>query len=266
VKAPGEYLAIVPVVGITSVFTPAGNRKKGYAKRMMSMMSKMISERKDGAFSVLYSDIGDTFYKENGGWEVADRSELVIPHNEDFNETSSLQMLILEEEVTMLTLDEAENTITADVELIKTEILGENDCTVIRLIPQHAELVWSVTRDRYHANHLKKEQREYVGAKVGSGDGWGYVLWYHDYDASILFVLRLREPSTDAGLMRLLRVLTKEATDSGLEHVTIWSPSTRLENVSGYVKSQRKFSLPAVLYPRQTHQIHWQKPEKLGWC
>ena len=256
-KAPGKPLEEVSVIGIASVFTPDQNRRKGYAGSMMRLMSERIREGAGGrGFSVLYSDVGTEFYAKNGGWKIGDESELVISCIHDFEEALPLEML---------TLEQAKDCIEADVELIKKELVGETDLTVIQMVPQHVELEWATTRDQYGARYLNVKETEHVGAKVCSGDGWGYVLWFHEYKESTLIALRLREPPTDAGLRSLIQVLVTEARRSGLKHVAVWSPSERLEKVSGIKKSTRNSSLPAVLYLGDD-SIHWRTPEKLGWC
>ncbi|KAF8972632.1 hypothetical protein BDZ97DRAFT_1901166 [Flammula alnicola] len=82
---------------IASVFTPAANRGKGYARHMMRLLHWLIAPREylpkefpiewgsppvrpsyisDGAFSVLYSDVGENFYRlcgpapDKDGWLV----------------------------------------------------------------------------------------------------------------------------------------------------------------------------------------------------
>lgn len=79
-------------------------------------------------------------------------------------------------------------------------------------------------------------------------------------------MLRLREPSTDVGLIGLLDAAVLEARRSGVKHVTIWSPSERLENVTCVKKTLRKDALPGLLYLDVEENIHWQGIEKLGWC
>jgi hypothetical protein len=133
------------------------------------------------------------------------------------------------------------------------------------MILQHAELEWATLRVRYTAQYLNLEVSEFVGAQVTSAEGWGYILWFHDYKESSLTVLRLREPPMDIGLIGLIDVAVSEAKRFGFKHIAIWSPSERLENVTGVKKIVRKGALPGLLYLRDDN-IHWRSIEKLGWC
>ncbi|KAG1746774.1 uncharacterized protein EDB91DRAFT_1267561 [Suillus paluster] len=83
--------------GVANVFTPPSNRRRGYARRMMSLLHwvnasrdhlpkfpeawgvppEEVADSGDGLFSVLYSAIGEEFYRsagpggnEGGGWEL----------------------------------------------------------------------------------------------------------------------------------------------------------------------------------------------------
>ncbi|KAG0691714.1 hypothetical protein DFH29DRAFT_1010385 [Suillus ampliporus] len=83
--------------GVANVFTPPSKRGRGYARRMMSLLHwvnasrtnlpkfpeawgappEEVADSGDGLFSVLYSDVGEEFYRsagpggnEGGGWEL----------------------------------------------------------------------------------------------------------------------------------------------------------------------------------------------------
>jgi hypothetical protein len=224
-------------------------------------MMKLLSDRirgmiGDQGFSVLYSDIGPEFYAKNGGWKTYDANELVIPHTKEY-------IVIIP--VELLNLTEAAEWIDKDVSLIKKEF-EEVDCTTIRMIPLHGELGWANLRGIQAAEHLRLEKPRNVGAVVSSAEGWGYLLWFHEYKESSLTVLRLREPPSDSALRGLLEVAVAEANRSQLKKVKFWSPSERLEQISGIEKVARASSLPALLYAGEEGKVKWLNIEKLGWC
>jgi len=224
----------------------------------MQLLSERIRTMTGGrALSVLYSDIGPEFYDKHGGWKTYDANELVIPSGKEFNDILS---------VDMLNLKDAEIYIDEDVKNLKDEIIDEQDSSIIQLIPLHEELEWASVRDRHLARYLALEEADNFGAKVTSVNGWGYVLWFHEYQSSALTVLRLREPPTDAGLKGLLQAALSEARRSGLEKVKIWSPSERLESVTGIRKVVREDALPSLLYFGEDKKIHWRKIEAINWC
>lgn len=225
---------------------------------MMQLLSERIRTMTgEQALSVLYSDIGPKFYDKYGGWKACDANELLIPSGKEFEDTLSAEMLNLED---------ARIYIDEDVKNLKNELIDGEDLTIFQLIPQHEELEWASVRDRRLAKHLKLEEEENFGAKVTSVDGWGYVLWFHEYQSSTLTIVRLREPPTDAGMRGLLQAALSEARRSGLENVKIWSPNERLENVTGIKKVVRDDAVPALLYFGENKRIHWRNIEALGWC
>jgi len=204
----------------------------------MQLLSERIRTMTEGrALSVLYSDIGPEFYDKHGGWKTYDANELVIPSTKEFGDILSADML---------NLKDAEIYINEDVKNLKDEFMDGKDSTIVQLIPLHEELEWATVRDRHLARCLKLEEAENFGAKVTSVNGWGYVLWFREYQSSALIVLRLREPPTDAGMRGLLQAALSEARRSGLENVKIWSPSERLENVTGIKKVVREDALPSL--------------------
>jgi hypothetical protein len=208
-------------------------------------------------FSVLYSDVGPDFYAKNGGWKTYDAEELVIPRTQSFVGTIPAELL---------DLVQATEWIDKDVGLLKGEFERDGEGTMIQMIPLHGELEWATLRDRQAARHLKLEASENVGAVVTSVDGWGYILWFHEYAKSSLTVLRLREPASDSALSGLLDAAVKEAARSQLEKVIIWSPSERLERSSWIQKVIRRSALPGLLYLAAEENVQWRNIEKLGWC
>jgi hypothetical protein len=248
----------VPVIGVASVFTPAQNRGKGYAGLMMRLLADKLREiAGNEGFSVLFSDVGPTFYAKNGGWVTCDAGTLVIPSDKSFQSDVSVEFL---------TLESAKRWIGEDQRALREELSGEEGRMVIQMIPQHSELEWAALRDRHGAEHRKLATPEDVGSQVLEDKDWGYILWFHEWKNSSLTVLRLREPSSDVALIALIESALSEARQSGMQKLTIWSPSDRLVKVAGIPKIERKSSLPALLYMGKEGTVKWKSIEKLGWC
>ena len=225
---------------------------------MMQLLSKRIPELTGGkGFSVLYSDVGPKFYAQNGGWKPADAVEIVLPSTTTFVDTLPVETLNLER---------AEVCMDKDAQLLKEEFIGVADRTVFQMIPQHDELEWATVRDRQATQHLNLEISESVGAQFSSSDGWGYIIWFREYKESSLTILRVREPSYDGALRGLLEAAVEEAKRLGLQKVTIWGPSARMEEVGGVKRIPRKMAIPALLYAGDEENVTWQSIEKLGWC
>jgi hypothetical protein len=258
VKRPGHEVEEAPVIGVASVYTPAQNRGKGYCGAMMRLLSQRVRSLTGGrGFSVLYSDIGPDFYNKNGGWRTCDAVQVIIPSSKSFDDASSVELL---------TLQSAKDTIDKDIELLKDEIHCEDDWTTIQMIPQHSELEWAVIGDKHSVQHLNMEESGFVGATVGSAEEWGYILWFHERKEDCLTILRLRHPPSDLALKGLIGAALVEARKSGLGKVKLWSPSERVERVSGIEKVARSDSLPCLHYFNEEETVRWRSIEKLGWC
>ena len=198
-----------------------------------------------------------TFYAKNGGWIPFDVTELSIPCMKEFTEALP---------AVLLSLEQAEPCINDDSNLIKREFAGEEDMAKVRMLPLYSELEWFALRDKQAAKYLNLKKRDIFGAKVDSGERWGYILWFREYKESTLAMLRLREPSEDAALRGLLRAAVAEAKRSGLQKVRIWSPSRRLQDVIGIRMATRSGGLPSMLYLGEEQNVHWCLIERLGWC
>lgn len=224
----------------------------------MQLLSERIRGLSDGrGFSTLYSDIGPKFYANNGGWRIYDAVEMSIPSSTYFEDAMPVEPLGLQM---------AEACIDKDAKLLRDELDGEVDRTVLQMIPQHSELEWCFVRASQSAARLNLGTPDIVGAKVGYGNEWGYVLWFHEYQKSSLTVLRLRDPTSDAAIRGLLGAALREAKKSGLGKVSIWSPSERVERVSAIKKVPRTSALPALLCLDEDENVQWLHIEKLGWC
>jgi len=247
------------VIGVASVFTPEQNRRKGYAGTMMRLLGERMASLTSGrGFSVLYSDVGPTFYAENGGWKSFDAEELVIPKTMTFTEIAPVEMLDLEL---------AKECIDEDVRLLREEILTLADTsTIIQMIPQYIELEWAITRDRHAARRLGEQELIPVGARYKSDEGWGYILWFRDFKYKSLTVLRLREPRSISGLKGLLQATVEIADKFKFGKITIWSPSKELEKATEIQKVVREGAIPGMLWIGEEKDVHWRTIEKLGWC
>lgn len=251
VKSPNGAAEIVPVVRVLSVFTEPQNRRKGYAGLMMRPLSQRIPEITGGkGLSILYSAIGPKFYFENGGWKCYDAHELVLLSENSFEDTKPAKLL---------NLKQAEEWIHNDVkELVKEFDLKDVDNTTIHMVPQHSQLsVIHSFRSTSTLKHLNTSEPALILPIAG-----GYMLWSHEYRRSILKILRLREPSSDAALRGLLQEATAEAKRSGLEGVSIWSPTERLERISGIEKKIREYSLPCLLTRSRDENMRWVNIER----
>jgi len=82
----------------------------------------------------LYSDVGPEFYAKNGGWKAYHAYELVVPSSKLFEDKLSADML---------NLNEAEDFTDEDVCILRKGFVGDNDSTIIQMIPRHAELEWA---------------------------------------------------------------------------------------------------------------------------
>ncbi|KAG2150248.1 uncharacterized protein EDB93DRAFT_1240282 [Suillus bovinus] len=248
--------------GVACVFTPPSKRGRGYASHMMSLLHWVTASRANlpkfpeawgappeevadagkGLFSVLYSDIGEEFYRsagpggKGGGWEK--RSEI-----------STIWEVGTEEGD-----DEGWKWLTE-------EQLNE---------------LWEPPR-----RHSRHTCQRMVSADSTSQSGFWGVESTRDPGTYASWSVDLRPPPTTLIVTRLcaseemfpgLIVKIKQAARrSGIEKVEVWNLRVGLKEVAektGGRTFMRNEHLPQIVWygPEITGNVEWAYNEKFCWC
>lgn len=175
---------------VASVFTPEKHRKKGYARHMLSLLHYVLADREtlppfpeawgappadnfgDAAFSVLYSDVGPTFYEactkgdSQPGWVSDLTPKRVFPVPEGEAAPDNWGWLDVKG------VGELEDLVS---DRMRAEFaLGPN---AVAILPQGGWYRWYPTRNEAMARAAGRDGRRHItrcGVRVPSG---GYVVY-----------------------------------------------------------------------------------------
>jgi GNAT superfamily N-acetyltransferase len=164
--------------GIASVYNRPEHRGKGYASRMMAELGKKLEswQSVDGQtnhFSVLFSDIGTTFYARHG-WKVYPSTHIHLhPVSRDFYAASCSGLPAVRD----LSLEDLKHIPTVDyMEHRLRETSRSNPKSVhLAIRPDFEHFEWHFVRDELQTKILGKDYPEVKGAMhqaTGLGLTW----------------------------------------------------------------------------------------------
>ncbi|KAK3646256.1 hypothetical protein LTR56_008607 [Elasticomyces elasticus] len=272
--------------GVASVFCSPAYRGKGYAGRMISEVGKrlktwQIGQSEHATFSVLYSDIGKTFYAAHG-WKPFPSSHIALPPKSTEEQDRASVNLIQDHDV-------AERC-SVDEKLMRQRLAESTSAsprTAVALIPDLATLQWHAAREDFvhHELHPNQSALQSRGAMTDLAQGAQRVwcLWTHVWtqgDApNILYILRI--VAEDEGhsemvqsIARLLVAAQNEAKAFGMDVVQMWNPSeatvaaARSIMPEVEVVQREKDSITSLRWYGEGSEedVDWLCNEKYGWC
>ncbi|KAJ1972153.1 hypothetical protein H4R35_004832 [Dimargaris xerosporica] len=258
---------------VASVFCPPEYRGHGYGSAMIRQLYALLKRnRATPSLSSLYSDIGPKFYGRSG-WVMYPAEQINVPVNAQVTRPSSLQRIKRLTDLMAVPLidqdcaDLKRRLITMGFERSQRAVdPGYVKSNSVLIVPNRATYRWHWARAIYMGPILGTTVPECVGASVprllatpSSEVGPSFMLWFHDFAAKALIVLRTRlaQPSD---LELLLQAATDEALAHHLEQIELWSledPDTlgvvtsmvRLSKIPAYFnakKIERTHSLPGL--------------------
>ncbi|KAF1327035.1 hypothetical protein FI667_g7878, partial [Globisporangium splendens] len=239
---------------IGSVFTLPSHRKRGLAGYFLKTLAKRLETYPNAVASVLYSDIGPTYY-DKLGWRLhpstiaeldvaAARNAALIEADKD---ASTGTKLFLDQELDAF--------LAQDNRRIVDEMSGEqyDGKEVFAPHPTRDSIEWQFCIGAHYANIRGfKDLPSQCGLKL---DDDAFVVWCHNLKESTLYIVRARFPedaSRHDAVLRLLQAALVEAKKFQLDHVAIWGPPPSLfalEIVSklDVVKEERPDSLSSAM-------------------
>uniref|UniRef100_K3WEX0 LYC1 C-terminal domain-containing protein n=1 Tax=Globisporangium ultimum (strain ATCC 200006 / CBS 805.95 / DAOM BR144) TaxID=431595 RepID=K3WEX0_GLOUD len=239
---------------IGSVFTLPSHRKNGLASFFLTEIAKSMAKRPNAVASVLYSDIGPTYY-DKLGWRLhpstiaelnvaAARNTAAIETGKD---ASTGTKLFLDQELDAF--------LAQDNRCIVDEMSGGqyDGKEVFAALPTRDSIEWQFCIGVHYANIRGfKDLPSQCGLKL---DNDAFVVWCHNLKESTLYIVRARFPkdaSRHDAVLQLLRAALVEAKAFQLDHVAIWDPPSLLfapEIVSklDVVKEERQDSLSSAM-------------------
>ncbi|EEY57223.1 uncharacterized protein PITG_11048 [Phytophthora infestans T30-4] len=237
---------------IGSVFTLPQHRKRGLAKLFISEVAKQLGELPGSMVSVLYSDIGPTYY-DKLGWKL-------YPSK-------------------MATLDNFHSFLHADNARLVTELSSDQfeGREAFVILPTRDSIEWQFCIGVYYAQAQEYEELPCrCGVKI---DEDAFIIWCHNLKASTLNLVRTRLPESGKNAAKtthlLLNEALKEARMFRLKKIAIWDPPSILADDK--VRSQfeiqfveRDDSLSSAMVFGQRGDVnaalpHWLANEKFAW-
>lgn len=280
--------------GVASVFCPAPFRRKGYAGRMMEEVGRRLAGWQNGmdgkrvACSVLYSDIGPTFYARRG-WKARESTHVALPAAKAADEDDGVKTL------TSADLDEL---CAADERLLRARMqrMRGSAKAVVALLPDRATMDWHHAREDFVATELHGEQGHLPafmreggrGALVQVRDGVrAWCVWTRVWTAAgeekadTLHVLRMVVEGDDGtegedevrAVAKLLDMARRRAHDADMAEVHVWNPSRlvlagarRLMPACDLVVREKESIASMRWYLAEGEEVEWLCNEKFGWC
>lgn len=273
--------------GIGSVFCASHLRKRGYAQRLMTELGKALrtyqAEEKECLFSVLYSDIGKSFYA-GFGWEPYDSAHLSIPAtSKAFPGLPTVRPLYDADLDELCNLDEEHIT-------KQLEARPKDSKIAVVLTPDVQTIRWHHARENFVGNELHGRTPEIKGAIVGTEKGkrvWCYWtrMWFNpdpsESKENTFYILRMvaedeEQDNTDA-IAALLALGQQEAEKWKMEKVEVWNPSAAttaaarklyndVEIVERDTESIASLRWHGELERPVTEVVDWVHIEKYVWC
>lgn len=250
--------------GCASVFTPAGNRGKGYAKTMLTSLRPRLqthqeAEDKRVGFSVLYSDIGKEFYRKLG-W-LPDRSEHISLQPSHAKEGAARY----------LRPEEINGVCERDVACVRRRMAAHRG-RAVAVLPAPSVLEWVHARSRFLMKEVLQKDITTWGAVV---DGIAAVMWTLKPATRELYIARIAvfddDKITANHLSALLRAAQAFAAELDFRSVIAWNPSALLLEAARQIdpaastETRHDEGITSICYyvdgPTQ-----WMENEYFAWC
>ncbi|ROT42988.1 hypothetical protein SODALDRAFT_269980 [Sodiomyces alkalinus F11] len=296
VASPDGTMREAVAHGVASVFTSPEHRGHGYASRMMALLGSQLASWQGVpyspssapgkgepalAFSVLYSDIGKSFYAKNG-WLPYDSTHLAFsPSSSSSSGSTSPASPILYHHLAELTsIDES----LLRQRLARPSPPGTGTKTRVALLPDLDAILWHMMREDYMTTRIFGSPPTVRGAIHGPPGRRVWAIWTRGYygglrspEGNTLHILRLvledeeGESELVQGLRAILSVAREEAARWKVNDVQLWNPSHRLRRMvertglpHDFVERE-KDSIASLRWYGQG-EVDWVLNEKYAWC
>ncbi|OWZ14299.1 hypothetical protein PHMEG_00012242 [Phytophthora megakarya] len=260
--------------GISSVYTLPAFRKRGLAGFFLTEVAKQLETLPKPLISVLYSDVGPSFY-DKLGWKChpSNMATLEVAHPRDIKASDTAI------EMETLTLDEELAKFLESDNARLVEELSNNfqKREAFVVLPTRDSLEWQFINGTHYARVAGfDELPSRCGVKVNDN---AFVLWWHNLKESTLYVSHARFPDSGDNATAITRALLEaamqEARKFKLTKVVLWDPPSGLlrDEVRSLVEievAKRQLSLSsAMVFGRGTNEKpslpYWFSNEKYAW-
>lgn len=291
--------------GIASVFTNPQYRGKGYASRMMKELGPKLAEWSEGRkgpkedqkqengttrslFSVLYSDIGKTFYAKTG-WAAFESTHLrfkPVAAAAGAAPSSKARPLGYHDLAVLCHLDE--NLLRGKIQQQARGLPSSDKKVCAALVPELDQFLWHLMREDFMTKHIFHKTPAIRGALFGEAGKRIWAVWTRGYyggldkiEGNTFHILRFvveDEASPDdyvaEGFRAIIQIAQAEAAEWRSFDIQMWNPSELLKRAaegSGLeyeLVDREKDSIASLMWygDEPTEAVDWVANEKYAWC
>lgn len=302
--------------GIASVFTNPTYRGKGYASRMMAELGPKLTQWSEGRkepkadgdaaattvvtrslFSVLYSDIGKTFYAKNG-WAAFDSAHLsfqpaaqgaLLPAAAS-SSLAKVKPLGYHDLAVLCDLDEQtlRKTMAHRAGLLPSRG-GHGKQVCAALMPDLDQFLWHLMREDFMTTHIFGKTPTVRGALFGEPGRRIWAVWTRGYygglekkEGNTFHILRFAVEDEDnadeayvaEGFKEIIAVAQHEAREWLSFDIQMWNPSPLLKSAAAKsgleyeLVDREKESIASLMWygEEPTAAVDWVANEKFAWC
>ncbi|GMF26708.1 unnamed protein product [Phytophthora lilii] len=257
---------------VSSVYTLPEFRKRGLAGLFLTEVAKQLERLPKALASVLYSDVGPTFY-DKLGWKCHPSKMATMKVGADNNNDNVVDL------ETMLLDDKLEKFLEADNARLVDELSSEKfrGQEVFLILPTRDSIEWQFMNGEYYARVAGLDELpSRCGVKRNDN---AFVIWCHNLKESTLYLVRARFPDSGDNAAEttkaLLDAAVQEARKFKLKKVVIWDPPSGLlhddvHRQLGIEVAERQLSLSSAMVFRHEKGTEgtlpvWFSNEKYAW-
>ncbi|KAG5979557.1 hypothetical protein E4U55_005019 [Claviceps digitariae] len=295
VRDPNGTVRDVTAHGIATVFTAPENRRKGYCSKLLSLLADELTHQQShepgsAEFSILFSDIGKTFYAQQQ-WTPFPSTHLSFSVNPSTTTTTTTQ----DDCLTLITDDNLPTIAQLDEQTLRTKLAHPPlppHTLRAAILPDLATYEWHFARAAILTSRLLGRAPTVHGAiytPPGRPHSRVWILWSasvpgasHSPDQNVLNMLHVAledpaipEEDLSRALHSIMRVAQTEAQQWHCPKIHMWNPEDRI-----HALMKRSVSLPTELVVRETSsiaslrwfgegpvsEVEWVDNQKFEWC
>ncbi|KAL8643027.1 MAG: hypothetical protein Q9226_008439 [Calogaya cf. arnoldii] len=285
------HLSEVFTHGVASVFTDSKYRRRGYATRLLAELAKILpcwqAEAGRCIGSILFSDIGKTFYAKRGWHPFPLNNQIELDPIPVPNHPQLGIRFILEEDLDQLCEDD---------EAMIREAMTSSSSNKLRMmiVPDLDHMLWHIRKEEFACDKIFGKQPHFKGAVTGEPNDRIWVIWTHRYYGhphtnpldNTLYILRvvIENESTDPGqrerqveqMRAILWAAQNEAAEWDLRAVKLWDPGFLLQDIVERTGIQHRRveredeNIASLMWfgegSGKEDMVEWLGNEKYGWC
>lgn len=274
--------------GVASVFTFPEYRKRGYGRKLISLLAEELRSRQqknegDADFSVLWSDVGPDFYG-NLGWKAYRSTYLEFPVKDAVPPADPA--------VKPLTMDDIPELAARDEEIVRTKVASSTAPASAAVIPDIDTIQWHMNRVNFMCNRIFSRTPAIRGALYTPPDAPNSRIWatwtcsfyggLDEPEKNVVRILRLAiedesisDETLAKGIEAIAGFVQKEAKEWLCSKVELWNPEERIRRVTEGIESlgakfvvRENNNLASLNWfgKNSDQEVEWIVNERFAWC